>query len=401
MTKTAPRTFTRPTLPRNPKEAHRPSTPLELLFDLVSVIAIAAAAGGLHHAVSDAHAIKGIITYLMAFFAIWWAWMNYTWFASAYDNDDTVFRLLTMTAMAGSLVIATGISQLFDSFELTVVILGYVIMRLAMIALWLRAAKHDTARRKTALTYAVGIAIAQFFWVTLLFYQPTSAMWFYTLFGFGVVLELLVPAVAEHSAQTPWHKHHIIERYGLLFIIVMGELLLAGTLALKAAFTTALIKELVPIAIASLVISFSMWWLYFAREEHLQSDDTSNALMWGYGHFTIYSSAAAVGAGLAVHVDILTGHSKVGMEGGALSVAIPLVVYLLGLWFIRDRICLHGPASWVLPLFAGIILIVAFLLHSLLAIAVLLVLSVFTRNGLVPKTIYRSSPSYIFDSANH
>lgn len=35
-------------------EAHRASTPLELLFDLVSVIAIAAAAAGLHLAVAEA-----------------------------------------------------------------------------------------------------------------------------------------------------------------------------------------------------------------------------------------------------------------------------------------------------------------------------------------------------------
>jgi len=64
--------------PRDTKEAHRASTPLELLFDLVSVIAIAAAAAGLHHAIAENHLFEGLLKFTGSFFAIWWAWMNYT-----------------------------------------------------------------------------------------------------------------------------------------------------------------------------------------------------------------------------------------------------------------------------------------------------------------------------------
>ena len=78
---------------RSPHETHRVATPLELFFDLVFVVAIAQAAGGLHHAIADGHALEGLIGYLMVFFAIWWAWMNFTWFASAYDCDDVPYRL--------------------------------------------------------------------------------------------------------------------------------------------------------------------------------------------------------------------------------------------------------------------------------------------------------------------
>ena len=80
--------------PRDTAEAHRAATPLELLFDLVSVIAIAAAAAGLpSRRCRGTYDTAGIITFSDGFFAIWWAWMNYTWFASAYDTDDIVFRL--------------------------------------------------------------------------------------------------------------------------------------------------------------------------------------------------------------------------------------------------------------------------------------------------------------------
>ena len=128
--------------PRDPHEPHRASTPLELLFDLVTVIAIASAAAGLHHALGANHAIEGVFKFVGAFFAIWWAWMNYTWLASAYDNDDTVFRLLTMIVMAGSLTVAAGIDAFFAASTLTMVIIGYVVMRLSVVALWLLSLIH-------------------------------------------------------------------------------------------------------------------------------------------------------------------------------------------------------------------------------------------------------------------
>ena len=89
------RPFIRPMPGRDITESHRPATPLELFFDLVCVIAIASAAAGLHHAIAENHIGIGILTFTYAFGSIWWAWMNFTWFASAYDNDDIPFLYFT------------------------------------------------------------------------------------------------------------------------------------------------------------------------------------------------------------------------------------------------------------------------------------------------------------------
>ena len=78
--------FIRPLVARNQDEPHRTATSLELLFDLVFVIAIAAAAHGLEHAITHGHTKEGIIKFLLAFFAIWWPWNLFTWFASSFDN---------------------------------------------------------------------------------------------------------------------------------------------------------------------------------------------------------------------------------------------------------------------------------------------------------------------------
>ena len=372
----------RPMTARNTDQAHRVSTPLELLFDLVTVIAIASAAAGLHHAIAAGHAVNGIVRFTMAFFGIWWAWMNYTWFASAYDNDDTLFRLLTMVIMGGALIMASGIEVFFKFLDLTMVVVGYVVMRMAMVVLWLRAALDDPARRRTALGYAAGIGLVQVYWVGLLLVGPVLPGLLPLLFALGAAFELSVPALAERSGQTPWHRHHIIERYGLLTIIVLGETLLAGSLALRAVIGKGVEAALAQIALSSLVIVFAMWWLYFSKEEHLGGQGLARSLTWGYGHVLIFASGAAVGAGFAVLVDIVTDHAEATMVVGHYAVAIPVASYLIGLWFVRDRFSFGGSARHVLLLFAALVVLMPLQSLALEGIAATLALCVLVRSAL-------------------
>ena len=154
---------------RSPHEHHRAATPLELFFDLVFVVAIAQAASGLHHAIGDAHALQGLVGYLMVFFAIWWAWMNFTWFASAYDCDDVPYRLAVFVQISGALILAAGVPAMFEArVPNLAVVTGYVVMRLAMVVQWLRAAASDPDRRTTARRYAAGISLLQLAWVGML-----------------------------------------------------------------------------------------------------------------------------------------------------------------------------------------------------------------------------------------
>ena len=146
---------------RNRDEIHRAATPLELMFDLASVIAIAAAAHGLAHALEAAHVVQGVIGFVCSFFMIGLAWMNYTWFASAYDDDSTSFRALTMFIMFGALTLAAGIGAVFEHQRIWLALFGFIIMRLGMAIFWLGAARADPEHRKTALRYACGIAAMQ------------------------------------------------------------------------------------------------------------------------------------------------------------------------------------------------------------------------------------------------
>lgn len=206
-----------------------------------------------------------IAGFAMAFFAIWCAWLNFTWFGSAYDNDDVVYRLLTIVQIFGVLALASGIPLVFQG-SFTVTVVGYVIMRVALVLQWLRAAAHDPARRATCLRYAGGIVVVQLAWVGYLWVAHEEALRL-PVFALLAVAELAVPVWAERAGLTSWHPHHIAERYGLFFIIVLGETILSATVAVSSALADPGARAGVVVVVASSVlIVFSCWWLYFSRE---------------------------------------------------------------------------------------------------------------------------------------
>src|SRR4051812_29469675 len=193
-------------------EPHRVSSQLELLFDLTFVVAVAAATEEFAHTIANGHAGTGLVAFLQVFFAVWWAWMNFTWFASAYDTDDVAYRLLTMVQMAGVLVLAAGVRAAADHSDYRAVAIGYLIMRTALVGQWLRAGIEHPPGRRTALRYALGITIAQAGWLLWLGLAQSDALPSSAgpSFFLGLAaLELAVPRWAERSSPTTWHPHHI------------------------------------------------------------------------------------------------------------------------------------------------------------------------------------------------
>lgn len=362
---------------RDRQEEHRAATPLELMFDLASVIAIASAATGLHHGVAEAHFFDGFLGFLYSFFMIWVAWMNYTWLASAYDNGSTWFRTMSMAIMVGALIMTAGIPAAFAGEKLYLALAGFILMRLCLVLLWLSAALGDAKSRPTALRYALGIVIAQIYWTVTIVYLPAGSTIALVAFAIGVAIELTIPAIAEKSNTTPWHKHHIIERFSLLNIIVLGECFLAIVLAFRASIDHGSLSwELIEIGILCSVITFALWAIYFADIKHLHSEDSKHVFLWGYGHFALFASGAATGAGFAVLIELATHHSHISERAAHLSVAIPVAIYIVALWVIRERLWMTGTAKWVMPVSGGLIIAAALVnVQPLPAITLILILT--------------------------
>ncbi|MER6006159.1 low temperature requirement protein A [Nonomuraea angiospora] len=318
-------------------EPHRASSQLELLFDLTFVVAVAAVTAQLAHNLADGHGLAALVPFLQVFFAIWWAWMNFTWFASSYDTDDVAYRLLTMVQMAGVLTLAAGVPAAFSHSDYGIITLGYVIMRIGLVAQWLRAGLEDPARRRTALRYAAGIGLVTAGWALRYLFAELGLLPSFAgllVLVFLDVLELSVPRWAERARPTTWHPHHIAERYGLFTIILLGESVLAASRGVEGALEAGQIRgAFVVIAGCGLVLLFALWWLYFLIEagEGL-SDRRHRSYLWGYGHYGIFAALAALGAGLEVAVE-QSGHAVAASpQALGYAVAIPVGVYLALLW---------------------------------------------------------------------
>jgi low temperature requirement protein LtrA len=324
-------------------EPHRASSQLELLFDLTFVVAIAAVTAQFAHSIADGHALDGLAPFLQVFFAIWWAWMNFTWFASSYDTDDVPYRLLTMVQMAGVLVLAAGVPAAADHSDYLGVTIGYLIMRIGLVTQWLRVAAEEPSSRRTALRYAGGISALQVGWFLRLFLVDQGVLSSSAQLVFFIalaILELAVPWWAERARPTNWHPHHIAERYGLFTIILLGESVLAATAGAQRALEASEVTwSLIVISASGLVLLFALWWLYFLQPAGAGlAERRDRSYLWGYGHYGIFASLAALGAGLEVAVEQTAHHLEASPMSISYAVAIPTGVFVMLVWAVHAPI---------------------------------------------------------------
>ena len=321
-----------------------------MFVDLTFVVGVAQASLSLHHSLSRGDAGHALVSYPLVFFAIWWAWMNFTWFASAYDTDDVLYRTMTLLQTAGVLVLAAGVPRAFERNDFTITVAGFVIMRVAMVGQWLRASRHPGARAG-AVRYAVGIAICQAGWVALL--ATHGAAWVLSVVAL-IIAELSVPLWAERAGATSWHPGHIADRYAGFTIIVLGEAILAATVGVQQALdASGSLSHLLTISAGGLLTVFSMWWLYFSepteraatRARAVFADQQMRAFVWGYGHLVVFASAAAVGAGISVAVDRSMHESQISALGAGLSLTVPVAIYLISTRALHASSAAHPVAS--------------------------------------------------------
>ena len=152
---------------------------------------------------------------------------------------------------------------------------------------------RGSRRRPAALRFAVGIALVQLGWVLRLIIGwsgsascvrgPRDAR------VRGAVLG------GASGRATPWNPSHIVERYGLFTIIVLGECVLATMTAVQEAFEAGgLLGPLLAVAIGGLLLVFAMWWAYFKHEPDVGHHRSLGAMIgWGYGHYFVFAAVAA------------------------------------------------------------------------------------------------------------
>lgn len=367
---------------RDPREGQRASSPLELLLDLTFVVAVGIAASQFAEMLAQGHLREAMVAFVLAMSAISIAWIGFSWFASAFDTDDWLYRLITMVQMAGVVLFALGLPVMFDSIEegrrldLRVMIVGYVVMRGALTLQWWRASRtpkfHDVAMATIYWTGAIQIC-----WLAVAFVDfGLSNTATFIAFGVLAAVELLLPALTGSvGRRVPWHPHHIAERYGLFTIIVLGESVV-GTVAsssdlLGGGSAVHWSADVIAIVVAGIGLTFGMWWVYCSAPfADALTRRRGRAYLFGYGHIPLFITVAAAGGGLHLAGLVLEDHSYIGPVGVVLAVAIPVGAYLLAVYALYSILLASTDLFHVLLLVATMTVLAAAVVLAVAGVSV-------------------------------
>ncbi|WP_326587019.1 low temperature requirement protein A [Streptomyces sp. NBC_01294] len=255
---------------------HRVST-LELFFDLVFVFTITQ----LTVLLADDLSLRGAGQVVLIFTVLFWMYGGYAHLTNQVPPDRTVRRVLLMLAMGAFLVCALAVPTAFGAGGIAFG-LGYLLVVLVHSALFTQA--HGRGVLWFALPNALcalSVTAAGFFdglpawglWMLALLLQfvtPVVVQRVAASGSAGSSVEAEAEAKPEAAEQTVgdqlggMNAAHLVERHGLLLIIVFGESVIAigigvGSLPLSFGIAGG--------AFLALTIASAMWWMYFVRDE--------------------------------------------------------------------------------------------------------------------------------------
>jgi low temperature requirement protein LtrA len=275
-----------------------------------------------------------------------------------------------MLQMVGVIILSLGLPAMYASMaegghiDNQVMVAGYVVMRIALVAQWLRAARQDPQRRSACLTYATVVTVAQIGWIAMIPVSTSVAATFLWA-GILVVFEMSGPFLAERRmGGTPWHAHHIAERYSLLAIIALGEGVV-GTVASLSAIVSAQGWSVaaVLVVVAGTGLTFAMWWVYFSVPQaemlHARRD---LSFRFGYLHIILFGSIVATGAGLHAAAYYVEHHSHLSAAATVSAVAVPVAVYIATVYLLHMSLRTRDAAHVSLVAAAMAVLVVGVLL---------------------------------------
>jgi low temperature requirement protein LtrA len=225
-------------------------TPLELFFDLVFVLAITQCTA----LMADSPTWEGLVKGLLVLGVLWWSWVGYAWLTSVVDPEEGVVRLVIFGAMAGLLVAALCVPEVFGDLALLFACC-YAAVRIGQILLFVVASRDDPALRHSVLGLAISTGIGVGLLVAAAFADGLlqGGLW-----ALALLLDMGGPWLidAEGWKLVPGH---FAERHGLIVLIALGESIVAIGVGSEAGVDAGVVVA----AVLGIAVAGALWWLYF------------------------------------------------------------------------------------------------------------------------------------------
>ena len=300
-------------------EPIRRVTWIELFFDLVFVAAVAQLGARL----ADGVTFDAAWRYALLFLFVWWAWNGYAVYATRFHSDDALDWTLTLLQMLAVTFMAANAEGSLDGDDSAGFVAAYAVMRLLLVAQYLRARAVEPARHLVR-EQAIGVGVAALVWLASAI-APIPIR--YGLWGVAASLELATALITRrHTGTLPPDAEHLPERVGLFTLILFGESIVAVMHGIESQPTWSLSAASAAVQGQGLRLAARAWYLGTARApapRHGRSRDDVRAFeLWQYVHLPLYLGLATGGV-IVEHVVKIGGLAAVHAgEAGALAAAV-------------------------------------------------------------------------------
>ena len=254
---------------------------LELFYDLVYVATLIQIGNYL----SSNLDWTGFGRFLVLMFVIWWAWSGETAFQNRYYVDDVTHRVLVLVQMFGVAAMGLSVDQAFGELS-TQFAISFALVRALLVVMWVRSYRAHPPSRGLAVSYMAGIGIGVAIWLGSIA-LPEDTRWIAWLVAIGFEIAFFArPSVIQNTLNWEPDDHHLVERFGIFTIIVLGE---AFVKILDDAQGTQLDWEQIVFGAVLVGGLFALWWLHFSDSagELYDVKSTIKPLSWLYGHLVL------------------------------------------------------------------------------------------------------------------
>lgn len=337
-----------PPRPHGDQPRERVVGPVELFYDLVIVVLVARAS---HH-LADHLTLRGLGEFIVVFTLIWIAWLNATLHHELHGRSDARGRTVLLLQVLALVPLGAFIPETGGAPGSAFAVAGGVLFGLLTV-LWFLAGRGDAPEyRRSSRLYVGGTGLCAAALVGSAFLPAGLRMLAWGvigatfLVGFIVVFATATPVQTASLAVTD----ALIERFGLLIIIVLGETMTGVVNGLAHAPITAVTLV---VALLGVVAGFGAWWTYFDLAGHRPSrPGRLPTLVWILTHLPITAAIATMGAamvGFIEHADAAHTASAtargLSLSSAAVLTMTALLATTLCAW--RDQPRLYRPVFFM------------------------------------------------------
>ena len=274
--------------------------PLELFFDLVFVLGITLTVA----LVEDGHDARALWRAALVLVMLWWGWSQFTWTANSIDLSPTRTRNAVSVAMGAALIMAVSVPTAFGDGGIWLAA-GYLVVRAT--GVWLHLSETtDPDTLAGARLFAAVSWVGPLVFLLGAFVDPPGRSWIWLV---AFLLEVAAGAIGGGAA---WRIRtgHFAERHGLIYIIALGEGIVAiGIIAAGRPLDSVLAFTML-LAVAGAVV---LWWSYFDRfaetvENGLRTAGDSQGAVardaYSFGHYPMIAGIvlfAAAASEIVLH----------------------------------------------------------------------------------------------------